>query len=153
MTRLAVERALSSGLLHLNRHYRQAIDRALSPLELSDAKALPLLLIARGAEGVRQGVLADTLGLEGPSLVRLLDQLCAANLVERRVDPTDARAKTLHLTEEGRALAARCEDVLDTVRAGFLSGVSDEDLAITLRVMGAFEAAVRASVPLAKGRG
>lgn len=152
MTRLAAERALTFGLLQLNRHYRQAMDRALSPLGLSDAKAVPLLYMARGAEGVRQGVAAEALGLEGPSLVRLLDQLCAAQLVERRQDPNDARAKTLHLTEAGRDLAARCEAVLDEVRATFLAEVSDADLATTLQVLGRLETAILAAASPRLGR-
>ena len=70
---------------------------------------MPVLTIARAGNGMRQGVLAEELGVEGPSLVRILDQLCLGGLVERRDDPTDKRAKTLHLTAEGQALAAVIE--------------------------------------------
>lgn len=148
--RLLQERALAGGLLRLARVYRREIDRALAAHGLSDAKALPVLHIARLGEGVRQGVLANDLGIEGPSLVRLLDQLSAAGLVERRDDPRDGRAKTLHLTAEGRALAKVIEAAVDRVRADLLSGVEDRDLATTVRVLAAFEAAVEAAESRAK---
>ncbi|WP_425266989.1 MarR family winged helix-turn-helix transcriptional regulator [Caulobacter radicis] len=112
---------------------------------LSDARALPVLHIARAGGGMRQGVLAEELGVEGPSLVRVLDQLCAAGLVERRDDPADGRAKTLHLTSDGAALAVIAEDTVQAVRSRLLVGVSDEDLAATLRTFAAFEAALEAA--------
>jgi MarR family transcriptional regulator for hemolysin len=94
---------------------------------------------------VRQGVLAEALGLEGPSLVRLLDQLCARGLVERRDDSSDGRAKILHLTQEGRALAGVVEPAVDAFRTQLVSEVSDDDLAAALRVFSAFERALDAA--------
>jgi MarR family transcriptional regulator for hemolysin len=139
------ERAFTASLLRLARIYRRETDKALAAHGISDARALPVLHIARLGDGVRQGVLAEELGVEGPSLVRILDQLCAAGLVERREDPNDGRAKTLHLSGEGRELAAVIETQLDTLRKGFLSGVDDADLAATLRVLGHFETVLDAA--------
>ena len=140
--RVLQERTLTGTILRLTRIYRRAVDRTLAAHGLSEARALPVLHIARLGEGVRQGALAEELGIEGPSLVRLLDQLCAAGLVERRDDPRDRRAKTLHLTPEGRALAAVIETTLDTLRSGLLAQVTNEDLDAALRVLAAFEAAL-----------
>jgi len=91
---------------------------------------------------VRQVTLAEHVGIEGPSLVRLLDQLCAAGLVRRDEDPDDRRAKTISLTEEGLAVTARMEQDLRELRARVLKGVSRADLEATLRVLNAFNAAV-----------
>jgi MarR family transcriptional regulator for hemolysin len=106
---------------------------------------MPVLHIARAGDGVRQGVLAEEIGVEGPSLVRILDQLCQAGLVERRDDPTDTRAKTRHLTTEGKALAAVVEDAVQVVRAQMLANVGDDDLAAAIRTFVAFEAALDAA--------
>jgi MarR family transcriptional regulator for hemolysin len=141
------ERTFTGSLLRLARIYRREVNRALAEHGLSDAKALPVLHIARAGGGLRQGVLAEELGVEGPSLVRILDQLCAANLVERRDDPNDRRAKTLHLTPEGQALAVVVEDAVQVVRTRVLAGVSDVNLATTLRAFTAFEAALEAPSP------
>lgn len=147
------ERALTSRLLRLARIYRRETDRALAALGISDARALPVLYIARLGEGVRQGVLAEELGIEGPSLVRILDQLCAAQLVERRDDPNDRRAKTLHLSDEGRAMARVVEARLDTLRTDLLSEVEDPDLSATLRALARFEAALEAAQRKPRGAG
>ena len=133
------ERTLALGVLRLSRAYRRAVDKALAPHGLSEARALPVVQIARLGEGVRQGVLAHELGVEGPSLVRILDQLCAAGLVERRDDPNDKRARMLHLSDEGRALASVIETALNAFRAKLLAQVGDEELEVALRVLAHFE--------------
>jgi MarR family transcriptional regulator for hemolysin len=143
--RLLDQRVFTSTLLRLARIYRREVNRALVEHGLSDARALPVLHIARSGGGMRQGHLAEELGVEGPSLVRILDQLCAAGLVQRRDDPKDGRAKTLHLTPEGDALAVIVEDAIQELRTRFLAKVSDEDLAATVRTFTAFEAALEAA--------
>jgi MarR family transcriptional regulator for hemolysin len=72
----------------------------------------------------------------------MLDQLGALGLVDRRPDPADQRAKTLHLTPAGEALAERVEPVLYETRARILAEGSDEDLEVCLRVFDALRAAV-----------
>jgi len=137
-------RRYTAALLKLARTYRRALNRRLEEHGISDARALPVLHVARSGGGMRQGALAEELGIEGPSLVRLLDQLGAAGLIERREDPSDRRAKTLHVTDAGLALAARLEALLNTLRAQLMVEVSDADLAAALRVFDALETAVEA---------
>ena len=134
---------LVQRILHLARSYRRLVDRQLAEHRLSEARALPVLQITRAGAEMRQRELAEQLGIEGPSLVRLLDSLEAAALVERRPDPHDGRAKTLHATPAGRALAATVEDVLHTVRERVFAQISPEDLAITLRTIEAIETSVQ----------
>ena len=127
---------LVQRILHLARSYLRLVYRQLAEHRLSEARALPVLQITRAGAEMRQRELAEQLGIEGPSLVRLLDSLEAAALVERR-------AKTLHATPAGRALAATVEDVLHTVRERVFAQISPEDLAITLRTIEAIETSVQ----------
>jgi MarR family transcriptional regulator for hemolysin len=90
-------------------------------------------------DGVRQVTVAQAAGMESPSLVRLLDQLCAAGVVCRTEDPTDRRAKSLSLTEKGRELALSIENELLRLRRDVLKNVDIVDLEATLRVLKAFE--------------
>lgn len=99
--------AMTANLMVLSRAYRSAADKALADFGLSQATAWPVILTGRLGDGVRQGALAEALGVEGPSLVRVLDQLVAAGLIERREDPQDRRARTLHLTPAGQSCANR----------------------------------------------
>lgn len=133
---------LSSLLLPLGRAWRQAADGVVSAFGLSQATALPVFHIVRLGDGVRQGTLAKAVAIESSSLVRLLDQLSAAGLIERREDPGDRRAKTLHVTSEGRKLAARASEAVDALRKDAFAGVSARDLETTLRVLHRVEAAL-----------
>jgi MarR family transcriptional regulator for hemolysin len=88
------------------------------------------------------------MGIEGPSLVRLIDLLQAEGLVERREDPTDRRAKTLHLTPLGQSKVEEIVRVLKRVRAELLGDVSADELAVTFATLRKIElAAQRALQP------
>lgn len=126
--------ATTANLMVLSRAYRGAADKALADYGLSQATAWPVILAGRLGDGVRQGALAEALGVEGPSLVRVLDQLVAAGLMERREDPHDRRARNVHLTDAGHALRAQVEDVLVELRRRIFQGVSESDLEACLRV-------------------
>ena len=131
--------ALTTTLHRLGRHWRKLVRKAVEAQGISEACAHPLVTIGRLGDGVRQGVIAEEVGMEGPSLVRLLDQLAACGLVERRDDPTDRRAKTLWLTERGHQVMKRIEADLVELRARIFADVPREDLEATLRVFHAFE--------------
>ena len=131
--------AATANLMVLSRAYRGAADKALADYGLSQATAWPVILAGRLGDGVRQGALAEALGVEGPSLVRVLDQLVAAGLMERREDIHDRRAKTLHLTDAGHALRAQVEDVLVELRRRLFNGVDEADLEACMRVFGALK--------------
>lgn len=122
-------------IARLARLWRRESDQALSDHGLSYATAIPLLVLSRQGDNVRQGVLADELGIEGPSLVRLIDLLQAEGLVERREDATDRRAKTLHLTKAGEAKVEETNRVLRRVRASLLKDIGADELAITFEVL------------------
>jgi MarR family transcriptional regulator for hemolysin len=132
--------SLTLTLLQAGRVWRRAADEVVTGYGLTEATALPLLLIGRLGGDLRQTTLADALGVEGPSLVRVLDQLCEAGLVTRREDPTDRRAKVLDLTEEGRARAAAIEARFDRLRDAVFTDIGDDDLLAALKVLRALQA-------------
>ena len=133
------ETEMTAALVRVARLYRQGVDEALSGLGLSDALALPVVVLGRRPEGIRQNQLADELGVEGPSLVRLLDRLVGDGLVERREDPADRRAKLVTLTEEGRRHSERAAKALDAYRAALLEGAGADDIQAALRLLRALQ--------------
>src|SRR5271166_2071935 len=139
-------RAFAAGLPVVARAWRARNDAALANLRLSTTLAYPIMTVHRLGGGVRQNVVADALGIEGPSLVRSLDTLGAARLLERRDDPADRRAKTLHLTPEGEGLAQQIETVVAKVREELLAEIPEEDLAIAVRVLQSVARAAGASL-------
>ena len=56
------------------------------------------------SEGLKQCDLAEMLDLQPITLTRLLDRLAENDLIERRADPNDRRAKRLFLTTAARPL-------------------------------------------------
>ena len=134
-----LRQSVSSALVIAARQWRRTSHGVIAAYNVSEACATPLLIAGRLDAPVRQVVLAEMTGIEGPSLVRLLDQLCAANLVRRDEDPDDRRAKMISLTDEGRAVTAKIEQELIGLRADVLNDVSREDLEATLRVFAAFK--------------
>ncbi|MGA0565226.1 MarR family winged helix-turn-helix transcriptional regulator [Ancylobacter sp. VNQ12] len=141
-----LRRSLTAQLLQAGRQWRRIAEKELENLSISEACAAPLLWTGRLGGGVRQVTLAAYVGIEGPSLVRLLDQLAASDLIVRKDDPTDRRAKTIWLTDEGERLSARIEELLSELRGQVLADVDKSDLDATLRVFKAFdEASARAA--------
>ncbi|QHJ01488.1 MarR family transcriptional regulator [Xylophilus rhododendri] len=139
--------AFTSRLPTLQRAYRSAADKAVAHVGMSQAMAWPLVMIGRLGDGVRAGALAELLAIEAASLVRPLDQLAEAGLIERREDASDRRAKGLYITAAGQAARDKIESALDELRADIFSAVSDEDLEACLRVFAALDARVGKSSP------
>lgn len=134
----SLHRSLSSAMVAASRHWRRSCQATLVTYGISEACAGPLLAIARLGDGVHQVRVAQAAGMESPTLVRLLDQLCAAGIVCRTEDPNDRRAKALSLTEHGRSLACSIEAELARLRAHALRDIDRADLEATLRVFQAF---------------
>lgn len=141
----ALRFAFTGQLMLSGRQWRQISQAAVTAHGISAAAAAPLLFIRRLGGGVRQVTLADYVGVEGATLVRLVDQLCAADLVRREVDPSDRRANVLSLTEAGERMAERIEVELKQLRAEVFAEVSEADMAAALRVLDALSRAAAAA--------
>ena len=118
-----------------SRQWRRAVDLRLQPLGLTEATWLPLLRIARAAEPMRQKDLAASLFLDSSSVVRLLDNLQQAGLIERQEGATDRRAKTIVLTERGQSVVDKAEEASADIRKHVLAGLPESDLSTATHVL------------------
>ena len=134
-----LQQQVSRRMVSCARHWRRTCQQELAHFGISEACCLPLLLVGRLGDGVRQGQLAQAAGIEGPSLVRLLDQLCQAGLIERAEDPADRRAKLLSMTAAGHELSGELEVELRNLRSQALGHLPEADLQAALRVFDALE--------------
>jgi MarR family transcriptional regulator, transcriptional regulator for hemolysin len=121
-------------VISISRLWRRQADQALADCGMSQAMALPLLVLTRN-DHARLGAIAEELALEGPSLVRIVDLLVAEKLVTRKEDASDRRAKILSLTEKGRARGLEIERVVDDLRQRFLSKIGRKELAVTMETL------------------
>jgi MarR family transcriptional regulator for hemolysin len=117
------------------RQWRRAVDRRLQPFGLTEAMWLPLIHLARAPAPMRQKDLAASLVLDGSSVVRILDALETAGLIERREESADRRAKTITLTNRGLSIIDQVEAASREVRNGTLVGLSGDDIEIATRVL------------------
>ncbi|HVY51208.1 MAG TPA: MarR family transcriptional regulator [Devosia sp.] len=137
-------RDLTRDLLLAGRLWRKMARQAASEHGVSEAASSPLLWIARLGDDVRQTVLADAVGIEGASLVRLLDELQASGLITRRPDPNDRRANAVNLTDKGRQVVAEVSQVLTALRLRIFADVPREDVETAIRIFKTIEAAANA---------
>lgn len=122
-------------LAQASRAWRAELDRRLSHLGLSQARWLVLLHLARHSAAPTQRELAQSVGVEGPTLARLLDGLEAQGLVRRQAVAEDRRAKRIALTPKADVLIADIENIAAAVRNEVLAGISEEEIALCQRTL------------------
>lgn len=88
------------------RAHRRRAAAALAPLGLHPGQELLLsILLKRGS--ANQAQLARILGVEPPTVAKMLSRLEASGFTQRTADPEDSRAKRVTLTELGQQTARR----------------------------------------------
>lgn len=112
----------------MTRRWRQVLDTEVQATGLTDATWRPLLHLYLLGNNIRQKDLAASVGIEGPSIVRLMDTLVTKGLVERSEDGSDRRAKLLRLTAEGESLVARIQETVLSLEKDVLSPFSDDEI-------------------------
>jgi MarR family transcriptional regulator for hemolysin len=121
----------SNLLFHLSslaRRWRQVLDSEFQSSGLTDATWRPLLHLHRLGDGVRQKDLAASIGIEGPSIVPLIDTLVTKGLIQRSEDVNDRRAKLLCLTTEGHFVVARIQETVTSLENELLSPFSESEI-------------------------
>ena len=142
----STEERFSMALHNTARIWRQGIDRRLKDVGVGQAGWLAIANIAKSREALSQIELANRLGVEGPSVVALVDRLVKAELVERVPSETDRRIKYVVLTEAGQALYAEVKTVADAYRKEMLAGIDKAALEAAADLLEALQAKVEASL-------
>ncbi len=97
--------SLLDALLACHRAHRGRLAALLAPHGLHAGQDA-LLLLVWDQPGLRQAALAQRLGVEPPTVSRMLERLERAGLVQRRRDPHDGRLWRIHPTPRSRLLEA-----------------------------------------------
>lgn len=137
---------LSASLHNAARAWRQGLDRRLRDSGVSQAGWMTIAMVAKSNEAPSQKQLADMLGVEGPTVVAMVDRLVAAGLVLREASPLDRRVKLIVLTGEGKALYARVKEVADAYRASVLAGFDSAELDAAVTLLEAVQARIEAEL-------
>ena len=86
-------------------------------------------------DGLTQKEIAERLGLEGPTLIPIIDKMEKDNLVIRRVDSSDRRNNRIYRTEKANKLWSEMVKCAARVRQVSLKDISDTNIEITKNVL------------------
>jgi len=118
-----------SGALHnTSRSWRQAMDRRLKFLGMSQASWMTIAIAAKAAAPLSQSELADRLGIEGATMVAMVDRLVSAGLVNREASTTDRRVKRVVLTQAGLELYDKVKTEAAALRKELLADLDPKTL-------------------------
>jgi MarR family transcriptional regulator for hemolysin len=119
-----------SAALHGSaRLWRLALDKRLKHLGIGQSGWMTIAMIAKSAQPMSQRALADLVGVEGPSMVSMLDRLERDGFVTRAPCPNDRRVKLAHLTDAGRTVYGEVRTVAEAFRAELLADIDQQALA------------------------
>jgi len=110
------------------RRWRSLLDDRLRPLGHSAPRMEAMSTIAHSPQLSAQVEIAKRIGIEGPTLTRMLDMLEADKLVERLPDPSDRRANRIRLTKKGEEVLAEINAVADELRTQLLARFDPEGI-------------------------
>lgn len=129
-----MRRQFPFSVSRLARRWRKLLDERLKDLGVTQARWSTMVALHRGGEGVTQRELAELMSIENPTLVRLLDNLEAQKLIERRPCEQDRRARRLHLTPRGESFIEQLDARAEGLRDQLLEGITQKELEICLDV-------------------
>lgn len=82
-----------------------------------------------GVNGMRPGEIADALQLSKQTVNDLLGELESNGYVERRADPTDGRARVIHLTRKGHDLQRAAHEISRELEQAWSGRVGEKEFA------------------------
>jgi MarR family transcriptional regulator, transcriptional regulator for hemolysin len=85
--------------------------------------------------GLTQKETADKLGLEGPTLIPIIDKMEKGGLLVRRVDSSDRRNNRIYRTEKADVLWDRMVECATKVRQASVKDISEENILIMRNVL------------------
>lgn len=130
-----LEERFSEALHSTSRSWRQAVDRRLKYLGVSQASWMTIAIIAKARSPMSQSELADRLGVEGATMVAMIDRLVKAELVLREASTTDRRVKRIVLTPAGLKVYEKVKAEGTALRKELLANMDAKKLLIATELL------------------
>lgn len=135
----SIEERFSAALHGSARAWRQAIDRRLRHLGISQASWMAIALTAKEETAPSQTQLAARVGVEDPTMVATIDRLVKAGYMLRTPSETDRRVKLLSLTEAGQQIYLTVKNEAKVVREDLLGKTDPAVLRIVTEFLEALQ--------------
>ena len=130
-----LEERFSDALHSTSRAWRQAVDRRLKYLGVSQASWMTIAFASKARSPLSQSELADKLGVEGATMVAMIDRLVNAGLVLREASTTDRRVKRVVLTPAGAKIYDRVKAEALALRKELLTDTDPKKLLIATELL------------------
>jgi MarR family transcriptional regulator for hemolysin len=130
-----LEERFSGALHNTSRAWRQALDRRLKFLGVSQASWMTIAVAAKAKGPLSQSELAQRLDVEGATMVAMVDRLVKAGLVVREPSMTDRRVKRVVLTPAGDLLYDRVRTEAAAFRKELLDGIDPKKLLVATELL------------------
>jgi MarR family transcriptional regulator for hemolysin len=127
-SRTEFEFRMTQMMVLIVRRWRARVDEHLREIGQTPARWEALFAIAFSEGESTQSRLASRMGIEGPTLVRMLHSLEADGLVERVASAEDKRAKFLRLTPKGDKAVNDIARITNKLRSDMLADVDDDEI-------------------------
>jgi MarR family transcriptional regulator for hemolysin len=119
----------------ISRAWRYQMNQRLKPFGLNLSTRQVLLQLHRHPQGLMQRDLARKLGIESPTLVRLLDLLEEKEWIQRTASSDDKRRKYAVLTPKAHEQLKIIEKLSKELRAEMMQGLSVSEIESSTQVM------------------
>jgi DNA-binding MarR family transcriptional regulator len=129
-------------IIETSRLLRSMVEQRLKPYGMTRAQYATLSKLER-QDGAAQHEMAESLEVQPIAMVRLVDQLSAEGLIERRADRADRRCNLLFLTEAGRARLEELRSFKEELGAELFDGIEEQDLRQMLGVLNRIHANIK----------
>ena len=106
--------------------YRVRAGSQLSRINLHSGQETLLKALAT-ADGMSMSDLAAALGVQPPTVTKMISRLAAQDYVERRAAPGDGRQAQVFLTERGQHAIAMIDKLWKRIEKTALGGVDEKD--------------------------
>jgi MarR family transcriptional regulator for hemolysin len=130
-----LEERFSGALHNTSRAWRQALDRRLKFLGVSQASWMTIAVAAKAKGPLSQSELAQRLDVEGATMVAMVDRLVKAGLAVREPSMTDRRVKRVVLTPAGDLLYDRVRTEAAAFRKELLDGIDPKMLLVATELL------------------
>jgi MarR family transcriptional regulator, transcriptional regulator for hemolysin len=130
-----LEERFSAALHNTSRAWRQAVDRRLKSLGVSQAGWMTIATAAKARRPLSQSELADKLAVEPATMVAMIDRLVKAGLVKREASSADRRIKRVVLTSAGLKIYERVKSEATALRKELLANTDPRKLHIATELL------------------
>ncbi|MCW5713567.1 MAG: winged helix-turn-helix transcriptional regulator [Bauldia sp.] len=128
------QKSVGARLSGATRLYRARVGAELAHLGIHAGQEGILLALGTD-DGRSMSELAGTLGVQPPTITKMVGRLAANGYVQRRSSETDGRQAIVFLTPRGKKILAEIDGAVASVEATALDGIDGKDGRKLLRML------------------